>query len=74
MEQDSLEKQISSTNKKCISFPLYLEKIFNVRKVHYKMFDHEKCTPPSITDLKPTYTPFQLKEHLEEPFSGNIFI
>lgn len=44
---------------------LILEKIFNVRKIPYKQFDHEKCTMYVMTDLKPTFTPFNIKKHSE---------
>jgi hypothetical protein len=47
-----------------------VDKIFNVRKVQYKQFDHEKCTVSLKVDLKPTFSPFQAKEHLKEPISS----
>lgn len=43
MENDSFDKQMSMTNKKGTPFLNLVDKIFNVRKVHYKQFDHEKC-------------------------------
>lgn len=40
---EEIEKQMSSTNKRC-TLRLILEKIFNVRKLHYKQYDpHDKC-------------------------------
>jgi hypothetical protein len=40
---EEMEKQMSSTNKKCRIYGR-IEKIFNVRKIHYKQYDvREKC-------------------------------
>ncbi len=44
------------------------EKIFNVRKLHYKQYDpHDKCTPNITQDLKPQFSPFQVKDNIYEP-------
>lgn len=74
MEHDSIDKQMSMTNKRGMIQWYWLEKTFNVRKVHYKQFDREKCVKYMTTDLKPTFTPFLIKEHLESPMSCKLFI
>ncbi len=41
MDQDSLDKHMFLTNKKGTNgYNPFIDKIFNVRKVHYKQFDH----------------------------------
>jgi hypothetical protein len=40
---EEIRKQMSSTNKKCKTM-INSEKIFNVRKLHYKQYEgHDKC-------------------------------
>ena len=71
---EGIEKQMASTNRKCYLW-LNSEKIFNVRKLHHKHFDpHEKCTFCNHLDIKPQFSPFQVKEHLQEPSTRNHFI
>jgi len=54
MEPDNMEKQMSSTNRKGM-FKLRLEKIFNVRRIHYKQYEHEKCKFTNESRFKTTF-------------------
>lgn len=70
---EGIEKQMAATIRKC-----YLlhnsEKIFNVRKLHHKHFDpHDKCIFLPHLDIKPQFSPLQVKEHLQEPSTRNHF-
>lgn len=44
----------------------YLEKIFNVRKVHYKQFDNEKCIKIIIQILKARFHPLTINKILNK--------
>lgn len=60
---EEIRKQMSSTNKKCITMT-NPEKIFNVRKLHYKQYEgHDKCifAYDQIQILNHNFHPSKLK-------------
>lgn len=64
---EEVRKQMSSTNKKC-TFSIRKEKIFNVRKLNYKQCDpNDKCKYKYNLDMKPQFSPFQVKDNIYEP-------
>lgn len=48
------------------------ERIFNVRKVPYKEYDHEKCNLLGYVDAKANFSPLQKRERMQEPSTSKI--
>ncbi len=71
---EEVRKQMSSTNKKC-TFGITKEKIFNVRKLNYKQCDpHDKCIDKFMPDMKPQFSPFQVKDNIYEPATRTQYL
>lgn len=53
----------------------HLEKIFNVRKLQYKQFEpNDKCKVLGDSDIKPHFSPFQVKDNIYEPATRTTII
>jgi hypothetical protein len=66
MESSPAEKQMCSTNCKGNSY-VYLDRIFNVRKVPYKPYTIEKCKQFLIKILNLKYLPFKRRLNSQKP-------
>lgn len=57
---EEISKEETPTNRKGFSFSK-LDKIFNVRKLQYKHFEHQKCNRSYDQDRKPNFSPLEHK-------------